>query len=562
MLTQSSEKTLSRLLLIGPAFVTLFVSTQSVTDPVNVTKFFVFGGLAFALIASVPGKSFRSLWSAHLLVVSSVIAFFLASLNSLVQSDAPISQSLYGIYGRNNGFILYLFLILSFISVLMISKRESFNNIVKSLLVAGVLNIAYCLWVISFGDFVGWTNPYGNILGTLGNPNFIGAFLGMFSSILMTAIFFFKRNSKIFWSSIFALSLTLFEILQSNAIQGRVLFVAGFGINTILYLWFNRTKLWIISLTFGTFLTIGILAVLGTLQKGPFVELLYKDSVSLRGQYWYAGIQMGFNNFVSGVGFDSYGDWYRHFRRTSALIRPGIDTASNTAHNVYIDLFAFGGAPLLLSYLLINIAVLISIVKVLRRRSNFDFVFVSLAGSWVCYQLQSIISINQVGLAIWGWILGAALIAFERSSSEPDDIIVSRGKTRSREEIVSPSLRASLGLVVGCLIAAPPLAADMKWRSAQVTQDAAVVEQSLKPSYLNPNNTFRYLNTVGLFHDSNLDDLALTYARQAIEFNPQSFDSWRLFTYIRGASEQEVQQALLRMHELDPLNPNIVTETR
>jgi hypothetical protein len=54
--------------------------------------------------------------------VSSVIAFFLASLNSLVQSDAPFSQSLYGIYGRNNGFFLYLFLILSFISVLMISK--------------------------------------------------------------------------------------------------------------------------------------------------------------------------------------------------------------------------------------------------------------------------------------------------------------------------------------------------------------------------------------------------------------------------------------------------------
>jgi hypothetical protein len=562
MLTPNSEKTFSKLLLIGPALVTLVVFTQGVTDPVNVTKLFVLGGLALALVSGSSLKSYRELWRTNALVVLTVALFCVASLNTLIQSDSPLSQSLYGVYGRNNGFILYVLLVFCFMSVLMASQSKSFENIVKSLVVSGVINVAYCLWVISFGDFVGWNNPYGNILGTLGNPNFIGAFLGMFSSVLVTAMIVYKRNPKILLSSMFILSLTLYEIMMSRAIQGRVLFVAGLGINIIFYLWLNRTKFWITGSAFLTFLLLGVLGVLGTLQKGPLAELLYKDSVSLRGQYWYAGLKMGFNNLLSGVGFDSYGDWYRFFRRPSALIRPGVDTVSNTAHNVYIDLFAFGGLPLFLSYVLLNIAVAVSILKVLHRRGKFDFVFVSLAGSWICYQLQSIISINQVGLAMWGWILGAALIAFERSSSEATSQVTQQKKNRRPEEIISPGLRAGLGMIVGSLIAVPPLAADMKWRSAQISRDAAIVEASLKPSYMNPLNTFRYLNIVGTFHDSKLDDLAYEYAAEATRFNPQSFDSWRLFTFIRNTPEQKIQLSLLRMHELDPLNPNIVTGSK
>ena len=159
MLTQSAEKTLSKLLYIGPALVTLIVFTQGVTDPVNVTKLFILGGLAFGLIAGISLKSVRALWSVHKFVVSSISIFLFASLNSLMQSDAPFSQSLYGVYGRNNGFILYVFLILCFISVMTISSRSSFENLVKSMVVAGVINLIYCLWVILFGDFVGWNNP-------------------------------------------------------------------------------------------------------------------------------------------------------------------------------------------------------------------------------------------------------------------------------------------------------------------------------------------------------------------------------------------------------------------
>jgi len=564
MLTPQEEKTTSNILLIGPALVTLTLFTQGVTDPVNVTKLFVLGGFSSALFFAISAKSFRTLWDSHKPVLVFVFLFLIFAVNSVLQTNAPFTQSFYGVYGRNNGFLLYFMLAISFVVTLTISQTRSFKNIVLSLIVASLVNIVYCLWVIIFGDFVGWSNPYGNILGTLGNPNFIGAFLGMFSSVLVTAMLVYRSNVKLLCFLLLLSCLTLFEIYKSNAIQGRVLFLAGLALNILIYLWVKVRNVWATSFASITILTLGTFGVLGTLQKGPLVGFLYKDSVSLRGQYWYSGAQMGLKNILTGVGFDSYGDWYRALRRPSALVRPGVDTVSNTAHNLFIDLFAFGGAPLLLSYLLLNIMVLVSIIKVLKRKPEFDFIFVSLTGSWACFQLQSLISINQIGLAIWGWILGAALIAFERSSLASMEVKEARRTKISKKqvEIFSPNLKSGIGILVGLLIAVPPLSADMKWRSAQISRNATMIENALKPSYLNPESTFKYLNIVGAFHDSGLDDLAHKYALLAIDFNPNSFDSWRLLTYIRTASENERQQAISEMHRLDPLNPNIVVGSK
>ena len=552
-----------KLLLAGPASVTLFLVTQGVTDPVNATKFFLLGGVALALFFSIADtKTLNYLWKTYRNLLIALSIFFFASVNSLIQSNAPLTQSLYGVYGRNNGFFLYVFLTLTSLAVLTITTPQAFKLVIYSLVISGVVNVIYCLWVVIFGDFIGWNNPYGNILGTFGNPNFIGAFLGMFSSVLITGLIYFRKSLKITFPIILVLFITLFEIFKSNAIQGRVLFIAGCGINFLFYLWFYRKKTWILVTSFILFILSGLFGILGALQIGPLKTFVYKDSVSLRGEYWFAGIQMGVHNLFSGVGFDAYGDWYRFFRRPSALIRPGIDTVSNTAHNVYIDIFAFGGAPLLLSYLMINVFVAISIFKVIRRREKFDFSFVAITGAWLCYQLQSVISINQVGLALWGWVLGAALIAYERSSQFFNNTESRNLRKQVSREIITPNLRAGIGFVIGLMIAVPPISADMKWRSAQLSRDAVRVELSLKSGYMNPNNSVKYLNTVGLFHESGLDSLAHKYALEATKFNRNNFESWRSITYIRNSNTSEKELAFYNMHRLDPLNPNINSGTK
>jgi hypothetical protein len=112
-------------------------------------------------------------------------------------------------------------------------------------------------------------------------------------------------------------------------------------------------------------------------------------------------------------------------------------------------------------------------------------------------------------------------------------------------------------MMVGALIAVPPLAADMKWRSALVSQEASRVEAALVPSYMNPVTSFRYSSAVQLFEQSNLPEKAHYYALKGVAFNSQNFDSWRMLYLIKGSSPEERIKALAEMKKLDPLNQNV-----
>ena len=97
----------------------------------------------------------------------------------------------------------------------------------------------------------------------------------------------------------------------------------------------------------------------------------------------------------------------------------------------------------------------------------------------------------------------------------------------------------------------------MKWRSAQMSQDANEVEAVLNPSYLNPINTFAFNNIVGVFETNNLTDLAYKYGLAAVKFNPDSFEAWRNLSQLSKTSDTERQEAFANMKRLDPLNKTI-----
>jgi hypothetical protein len=364
------------------------------------------------------------------------------------------------------------------------------------------------------------------------------------------------------------------EIISSNSIQG--LAVTGFGLALVTIYKLRslnyKSRLTEFS-TIGSYLLLvfigGITALLGALQKGPLAEYIYKPSVSLRGEYWLAGINMALEKPLTGVGMDSYGDWYRRSRDAQALIVPGPNTVTNAAHNVPIDFLAYGGFPLFFAYLGFILVGLIALIKVVRRQKSYDWVFVSISGIWLAYHLQSVISINQIGLAIWGWSFGGALIAFEistRPKKDSDSSESSRSKTaqgrsiknKQSETIFSSTLLAGIGAVVGLLIAAPPYSADAKWRSALASQNVQKVEEALVPGFLNPQNSYKYVNAVQLLESSKLYDLAYKYASIAVDFNPNNFDSWKVLYFITNSTAEDKARALENMKRLDPNNPNVL----
>jgi hypothetical protein len=567
MINQLAERTIARVLGIGSGFVAILVITGTVTDPVNVTKLFALGGVAVAALAVILAFGLQELWASSKALIIIVGLFLVAGLNAIVNSEGPLTQNLYGAYGRNTAFIAYVLLTSVVLSVAVLRRENSFKYLIWGLFGAGFVNVAYSSWVIAFGDFVSWNNPYGNILGTFGNPNFIGAFLGLFAAS-MVAYSLKQGTSLVVRSGVLVIFLiTVYAIVDSNAIQGRVVVAAGLA---IVGFYFVRSKFEAIIAQVAYVLLVGIAgtsALLGALQVGPLTQYIYKTSVSLRGAYWQAGWNMGSEHPFTGVGFDTYGDWYRRARDAQALILPGPNTTTNAAHNVPFDVFAFGGWPLFASYLGILALSVIAIIKVTRRNREYDPIFVTLTTAWTCYQLQSAISINQIGLAVWGWLFGGALIAYEvgtRPKVEESQTLQGKGKSarivkkKQGETVVTSTLIAGVGAVIGLLIAVPPYSADAKWRTALGSQDVAKVEAALVPGYLNPANSYKYANAVQLLESSKLYDLALKYAQIGVEFNPDNFDSWKVLYLITKSSPEEKALALENMKRLDPKNPNVL----
>jgi hypothetical protein len=302
----------------------------------------------------------------------------------------------------------------------------------------------------------------------------------------------------------------------------------------------------------------GFVAVLiGTLNKGPLASLLYKESVTYRGDYWRAGWKMTVDNPIFGVGLDSYGDWYRRSRTIEATLRRGPEVTSNAAHNVFLDISASGGFPLLLIYIALMILVIVSAAKVISRSLGFNAGFVGLVAGWVAFLAQSLISINQIGLAIWGWVLSGLIIGYEINSRDSQAVTDKKAVKNSLKRVQSSARTTSamfVGLIVGIVVGMPPYLASAKYKGALETGNASVIQEA---AYIWPLDPSRMIQVSMTLNENKFEAQGLEVAMDATENFPDNYGVWVTLYAMKSASEQQKAEALIQMKILDPLNPTL-----
>jgi O-antigen ligase len=552
----ADENALAKVLYIGAAFVTLFVYT-GVSDPVNVTKLVAISAVAFSALGMMVRGNLSQLWSEHRLPFLAVLGLHLMGISSMIMSNAPFTQNFYGQSGRQTGFLAYFSLSLIFLAAATFRQYRNVRNVLWALLAAGGINIFYCAIALWGKDPIPWSNPYRTILGTFGNPDFISAFLGL--AITAALALAFRKGQSLAYRLAVApgFILGLYEIKRSHAIQGLV--VTGFGLALLgFFLVRAKTngKVWI---SIYSFLVSGLatLSLAGALQMGPLSQYIYKKSVSLRGAYWHAGLEMAKNHPFFGVGSDTYGDWYRRERSlNAATVLPGPGTITNVAHNVYIDALATNGIFYFVFYVSINVFVLWSAFKIIRRTRAFDATFVALFIAWAGFQLQSIVSINQIGLAVWGWILGGAIIAYEKIvsvSSTTSQIVKVPGKRVKPSQLATSSPAVAVlgitGFLLGLLIALPPFLSDAKFHSAVKAGNLQAAVSSINSW---PMDSERAAQASQLFYQNKQEEIALELARKIVKLNPDYFDGYTLITYSTKITPEERAAAEVQMDRLDP----------
>jgi hypothetical protein len=272
---------------------------------------------------------------------------------------------------------------------------------------------------------------------------------------------------------------------------------------------------------------------------------------------------MTVENPIFGVGLDSYGDWYRRTRTLEATVRRGPEITANAAHNVLLDFSSNGGFPLVIIYLVLMVLVVISALRLLKRSNGFDPAVAGLIAVWIAYQAQSIISLNQLGLAVWGWIISGLIIGYEintHTPEQPQEVKAPVGKGRTAAKAISEKVSAKTlvamvaGGAVGLLVGLPPFLASTQYKSALESSDAAIIENA---AYLWPDEAIRYGQIALVLQANKLDVQAQAVIDKALVKFPNEFGLWSLAAKLSTATPEQIAEANAQMKRLDPFNPNL-----
>jgi O-antigen ligase len=550
------ESSLGKVLGWGLILTTLLVTPLWAIDPINPIKMMSVVVVGFMCLALLLANRKNVNWIKYKLSFSLITAFVVWQFFVLFLSGGQFYQQLFGSGGRNTGFITYLAFSFLFAGAVVASRSELFKPFVTVVFVVGLGSLTYGVVQSIGADPIDWVNPYSPVFGFLGNPNFQSSLLGILGTIIFAQ--YFVKSSKIQDKALITMYLivTLYVINETASQQGFLVLALGLGVVLGLFtLQLNRTlcvAYWLLS-------AIGFFAVLfGTLNKGPFASILYKDSVTYRGDYWRAGWKMTVDNPIFGVGLDSYGDWYRRSRTLDATLRRGPDVTSNAAHNVFLDMSSYGGFPLLTVYVLLVALVVVSAVKVLKRETSFNPAFAGLVGGWVAFQAQSIISINQIGLAIWGWVLSGLIIGYERNTGNKaiSVPVTKKGKSAFDSQQLNAGSVVALfvAFVFGVLVSMPPYVASARYKGAQETGNPTVIQQA---AYIWPVEAGRMIQISVTLNENKFETEALKVTLDATSRFPDSYLAWAALSIMKNATAEQKAQALKQMKRLDPLNPNL-----
>jgi len=563
MMESAQRRLLGTITLVAVAAVTLVVAPYTLIDPMGLPKLSVlafFAVVELSLMASVIKNLFSSNYRILVILLS---LFIVQIILVLLFSGGNIGTQFFGVYQRQTGALTYISLAILALSATLVSDKEFLKRFMRTALIIGALLVVYGNAQYLGLDPFPYVNAYtvNAPIGTFGNADFQSAFMG-----LMATVFFTMALNTAFKSA-FRVGLavmgfaSLVVVYETLAKQGYLNFAAGVGVVAMLWLFMSKRKSLALTVA-GLGAAGGVLVFLGLINAGPLASFLYKGSLSARGYYWRAGIKMLIDHPFFGVGMDGFGDWYMRSRSKNYFAN-GFLSVSNAAHNVYLDIASNGGFMLIAIYFCILGLVIASIVKVIKRSKGFDAYFVAIVGAWVAYQTQAFVSINQIGLAIWGWVLSGLIIGYEintRVSEKTQSVPVNQKqkgkKSKSSAQPLSSKTVISVfaGVLIGALIATPLYLANSRFYAAIKANDIKAVESAGNQW---PHDQRRSYMLAGIFRDAKLDAKAVQVLREAAIEYPDSIEFWNLWLTIPTVSPGDLATAKAQLKRLDPFNPDL-----
>lgn len=542
---------------------------SSLFDPFSAAKTFVIVSSGFLL----AGYSFLELIQSRKIATNRVrlgaigISFiFLLLLLIRALSSVDLNLALYGVVGRNSGFYTYLGYVIFFTVAICFIRRSYFFLIIRSLLCVGFLAGFYSL-LESFGANPWKMNsPYEGTNSLFGNPNFSGAFLSL-TAIASSWVITTKNSIKEKYFAGLTLGLSVYGVYTSKALQGYISIALGVTVIVLVWLFAHRRSFGFVALTLTSFTA--LLGIAGMLQKGPLSEILYKGSVSERGDMWRVAFSMIKDQPLWGVGLERYGILFRQFRDLEQIKRTGSDSFSDNAHNVLLHLTATGGVLVGLVFAILTITVLLIAIWGLIKTKGTQRSYLTFAlAIWLPIQAQNTISVDTPGVFVWSWILGGAIIAL---STESQELETTKNKAEAKISVhpLAPVI-GLLALLTGMGLMMKPMIAQRDFQIAfylnvdqgQADSIANKVIYLVNAENQDPGNvTWPRYSANSLFTDKAWKE-SIAAAERAVEKDPEDWVSWWFMAsaYEESGDRISAIPARTKTVELDPLNTSVLVE--
>lgn len=351
--------------------------------------------------------------------------FFLAWFIVLVFRSEVIHTSIFGVQGRNMGFLSYLSLAVISIYLASISSEPIVKKTVFMFTIATTgLGLYGVLQILKLDPF-NWKLVYQGIIGNLGNPNFMSVMGALFGTSMAFWFLQTKQGNGIKLLSLAGFIVAVANIFFSRSTQGWIVLLIA--LTPLIFLKFQELSKFISRLFLAVVAAGSTLLAMAIFQTGPLSGLIYQQSLSYRADFWRIAWKMASDNPLFGVGIDRYQNFYREYKTLEQVRLVGAEDFSDSAHNLYLHFAATGGFLFAGLLLALNVFVAYRFVIAMQISDTSKNLVALIFGVWLGIQAQSLISVDYPSIALWGWVfaglgVGLSYKGIERQTKQAQEL--------------------------------------------------------------------------------------------------------------------------------------------
>ena len=364
-------------------------------------------------------------------------------------SDSTNIRIIWGLPGRANGILFFelLFLLVLVLSLLRIEESYFARFLKWYLITSSIITIYGVIQLIGIDPIKSWNNKYSLLFSTLGNPNFAASYIGIFGVIILLQISRYQGFLRL--GIILMFILAIVATFGAQSIQGPLVF--GLGSMVIVFTEIKK-KYSRKVLVFCSMLAISMILILITsfLGHGPLGARFEQETLKLRLTYWKIAVSVANHFPLTGIGPDSYIEGFRLYR-PEELVYQNSDVVADSAHNVILNFLACYGYPVFIIYLIIILFITVvatrNLISYSRIEENVEIRMLSII--WILFLVQSIFSLEQIGLTVVQWCSGGLLLNFYfRGLDSQEDAKKHAGMLSSMNREISVFLMLAIFILV------------------------------------------------------------------------------------------------------------------